>query len=59
MENTISEVRQFYNQDPMLEWGRLDRHPFEEIITRHYLERYIKPGDRVLDLGGGPGRYSL
>ena len=58
-ENTISEVRQFYNQDPMLEWGRLDRHPFEEIITRHYLERYIKPGDRVLDLGGGPGRYSL
>lgn len=23
------------------------------------MDRYIKPGDRILDIGGGPGRYSI
>lgn len=52
-------VRDFYNQGCHWEWERLDRHPIEFAVTKHYLERYIKPGDRVLDLGGGPGRYSI
>ena len=51
-----------YDQNPQGEWDRLERdgrlRP-EFVITAQYIERYVRPGDRVLDLGGGPGRYSL
>ncbi len=52
-------VRAFYNRDARMEWGRLDRHPVEFAVTKRYLERYIQPRMRVLDIGGGPGRYAL
>lgn len=42
-----------------MEWDRLEKHPFEFIITTHMMNRYIKPGDKILDIGGGPGRYSI
>jgi S-adenosylmethionine-dependent methyltransferase len=34
-------------------------HKVEFELTKRYINRYIKPNDKVLDLGGGPGRYSL
>jgi SAM-dependent methyltransferase len=50
-------VRDFYqNYD---EWGRFVRHGAEFEINKRYLYRYIKKGDDVLDIGGGPGRYAL
>lgn len=52
-------VRKYYDENVLYEWERMDRHPLELGITSHYLRRYIKPGARVLDVGGGPGRYSL
>lgn len=55
----IETVKAFYNANPELEWERLSLHPFEFQITKHYLNRYVKPGSRILDIGGGPGRYSL
>lgn len=58
MENT-EIVRQFYNASVETEWGRLERHRAEFAITGCYIDRYVRPGDRVLDIGGGPGRYSL
>lgn len=57
--NDIETVRQYYNSNPEQEWYRLEEHPFEFAITQHYLDRYLKPGSRVLDIGGGPGRYAL
>ena len=57
--NTAETVRHYYNSIVQREWERLDRHPFEFAITKHYLDKYIKPGDKVLDIGGGPGRYTL
>ena len=30
----------------------------EFLTTMHYVERYIKPGARVLEIGAGTGRYS-
>lgn len=59
MEQSVETVRRFYDQTALEEWGRMDRNPFEFEITKAYLKRYIRPGDRVLDVGGGPGRYSL
>lgn len=52
-------VRAFYDAGVQAEWRRLENHPVEFAITKHYLQRYIRPGERVLDLGGGPGRYAL
>ena len=59
MNHDIETVREHYNSDPEKEWTRLDRQPFEFILTTWMMDRYIQPGDSVLDIGGGPGRYSV
>lgn len=57
MSNEV--VRRFYNENVQAEWARMERHPVEFAINSHYIKRYVQPGMRVLDIGGGPGRYSL
>lgn len=59
MYDSIEIVKEFYNNGVLYEWERLDRHSIEFAVTKHFIDKYIKPGDRVLDIGGGPGRYSL
>lgn len=59
MEDCIRIVQEHYDSDVQKEWDRLERHPFEFAITTRMMNRYIKPGDRILDIGGGPGRYSI
>lgn len=51
-------VRSYYDAAVEKEWRRIDNRP-EFLITSRYMSRHIRPGDRVLDIGGGPGRYSL
>ena len=58
-ENTEA-VRKHYNADPQMEWDRLKtKHPYEKYITTRIMDRYIKPGDSILDIGGGPGHYAI
>ena len=52
-------VRAYYDADAEMEWNRLDKHPVEFELTKRFLSRHINPGSRVLDVGGGPGRYAL
>ena len=55
-------IRSYYDENTLVEWERLcpnGRARPEFALSCRMLEQYIKPGDRVLDLGGGPGRYSL
>ncbi len=59
MEDHINIVRDYYDSDVLMEWNRLGEHPFEFELTVRMMNRYIKPGDSILDIGGGPGRYSL
>lgn len=59
MKSTTETVRAFYEADARQEWERLERHPYEYAINMRMMRRYIRPGDRVLDIGGGPGRYAL
>lgn len=59
MDESIQTVQQHYDQSPQMEWERLERHPFEFLLTTHMMEKYVRPGETVLDIGGGPGRYSL
>jgi len=58
MLDTIETVREFYNNSVEGEWNRIADRP-EFLLTCRMFNRYIKSGDKVLDIGGGPGRYSL
>jgi S-adenosylmethionine-dependent methyltransferase len=53
----IKQVESYYEEYD--EWSRLERHRMEFEVTRRYLEKYIPQNSRVLDIGGGPGRYSI
>ena len=57
-EERVSIVRDFYNNSVQFEWDRIADKP-EFLLTCRMLDRYVKPGDTVLDIGGGPGRYSF
>ena len=34
-------------------------HNVEFIVTKHYINKYLKKSDRILEIGAGTGRYSL
>ncbi len=54
------KIKEHYDADPKKEWDRLQvRFPVEKYITTHMMDRYIRPGDSILDIGGGPGHYSI
>jgi len=55
----MKNVEDFYDDSVDYEWNRLNRHKIEFDITKRYLEKYINTGSKVLDIGGGPGRYSI
>jgi len=44
------------------EWARHEASPFARVsfhVHRHYLERFVRPGDRVLEVGAGAGRFTV
>lgn len=54
------EVEKLYNRNPEDEWQRLERHRTELAVTLRALQDYLPPFPaRILDCGGGPGRYSI
>jgi S-adenosylmethionine-dependent methyltransferase len=57
--DSVDIVRKFYDDSVRYEWKRLDRHRVEFELSKRFIQRYVKPNDKVLDLGGGPGKYSL
>ena len=59
---TEKRVKDYYTACVREEWRRLVRdayHRLEFETTLHYLEKYLPEKGRVLDAGGGPGRYTL
>ena len=60
MREETEAVRAHYDADPQKEWDRLQkRHPYEKYITTQMMDRYVRPGSTILDIGGGPGHYSI
>ncbi len=59
MDDSTKNVQAYYDGDPDHEWTRFDRQKFEMPVTMHYLEKYLAPHSTILDVGGGPGRYSI
>lgn len=51
-------IKEYYNSTVETEWQRIADRP-EFLITCRFLDRYIKKGDKILDIGGGPGRYTM
>jgi SAM-dependent methyltransferase len=53
-------IRKYYDDAPDREWERFDHHPLEFEVTKRLLSRHLgKRPLEILDVGGGPGRYSL
>ncbi len=56
------DVRGYYDEFGEREWSRLEDPAdgaVEFAVTCHALAAYLPSAGRVLDLGGGPGRYAL
>jgi ubiquinone/menaquinone biosynthesis C-methylase UbiE len=52
----------FFDQYLEAEWGRFEdgRTPSTSLdVHLEYLRRYVSAGDRVLDVGAGPGRFTI
>jgi S-adenosylmethionine-dependent methyltransferase len=52
-------VKAFYERTVAAEWARMDRHPLEFEMTKRHIAEVLGPKSEILDLGGGPGRYSF
>lgn len=58
----LDNIRVYYNAMGEREWQRLTNQQdgaIEFSVNRHVIGTYLPPRSRVLDIGGGPGRYSL
>ncbi|HUT18369.1 MAG TPA: methyltransferase domain-containing protein [Anaerolineae bacterium] len=55
-----AHAERLYGGDPQREWERLSRHRTEFAVTMRALRDYLPPPPaRVLDCGGGPGRFAI
>lgn len=53
----IAKTYEIFNEDTRLNRSQAARVEF--LTTVHYIEQYLKPNDRILDIGAGAGEYSL
>lgn len=59
MPDDLSDVIAYYNSDPQREHNRLERHQLEYELTWRYLENYLPPAGKILEIGAATGRYTL
>ncbi|MFR1028133.1 MAG: class I SAM-dependent methyltransferase [Clostridium sp.] len=60
IENESERVNRTYdifNEDARLNHSKAARVEF--LTTVHYIKKYLKDGDKILDIGAGAGEYSL
>lgn len=60
IENESERVNRTYdifNEDSRLNHSKAAR--IEFLTTIRYIEKYLKEGDKILDIGAGAGEYSL
>ena len=60
-ESTIA-VAEAYNRDTEREWQRLAKDPYGTLefqVVMYHLRKHLPPQGKILDAGGGPGRYAI
>ena len=55
----LTDIREFYNAAWDAEENRLERHQLEADITWRYLNLYLPPRGRLLEIGFGTGFYTF
>jgi len=56
------KMRSYYDEFGHTEWERLEKNISGRVsleVHRQFLTRFISHGDRVLEVGAGPGRFTL
>lgn len=56
-EERVNAVYQIFNEDTRLNYSKAARVEF--LTTVRYVEKYLKVGDKILDIGAGAGEYSI
>ncbi|RJP24630.1 MAG: class I SAM-dependent methyltransferase [Candidatus Omnitrophota bacterium] len=59
MRNPVCE---YYDQNAENEWRRLVNSPYRRMefeVIHSFLNQYLPASGKILDLGGGPGRYTI
>jgi SAM-dependent methyltransferase len=54
-------IGQYFDEYGNREWDRLVQSPMHEVnlhVHTHYLEKHITAGNKVLEIGAGPGRFT-
>ncbi|MBN1260893.1 MAG: methyltransferase domain-containing protein [Anaerolineae bacterium] len=60
MAGNFDDIARFYDSAPEHEWTRMDRNRTEFAVTlRAFADHLPKAPARILDCGGGPGRYAI
>lgn len=57
VERILNEYYNNYDEDSRL--IKDNAHKVEYITTKAYIDKYLKKGDRILEVGAGTGRYSI
>ncbi|HEU4353956.1 MAG TPA: class I SAM-dependent methyltransferase [Actinomycetota bacterium] len=55
-------IARFFDEYGDAEWARHETSPFARVafhVHRHHLERFVRRGDRVLEVGAGAGRFTV
>ena len=60
INSTDDILQKFYDDNTEYEWNRLGRRRMEFEVSMLVLEEYLpEPPVKILDIGGGPDRYSI
>jgi SAM-dependent methyltransferase len=62
MERNPNAAIEFFDANAEREWTRFEdgrTAPASAATHAHYLRRFVRKGDRVLDAGSGPGRFAI
>jgi len=60
MVEELKYLTEYYSNHNNEDERLASRHGSVEFrTTMRYIERYLKPGDRIIEIGAGTGRYAL
>ncbi len=59
MIDDVNDIQAFYDRNVENEHGRLGRHPIERDVTWRFLDTYLPPSGKILDIGAATGVYTV